>query len=119
MLNACAKNNRKENAMIHQSNFGIEEYVNELDIESSDNVGRIIQRNNHLYTIATINRIIPKVKSAYNDGFYVGDFVLYNWQDDGCYLNQLLNRKNIISKASSHAAKSYHVHSYEQILAAN
>src|SRR5699024_2535008 len=119
MLNACAKNNRKENAMIHQSNFGIEEYVNELDIESSDNVGRIIQKNNHLYTIATINRIIPKVKSAYNEGFFVGDFVLFNCQDDDCHLKQLLDRKNVISKASSHAAKSYHVRSYEQTIAAN
>lgn len=108
--------------MFHQKNYGIEEYLYENTIDTSSNVARIIQKNNNLYTIATINRIIPKVKVANkfsDESFYVGDFVVYHFHDNDYYLEKLLERKNIISKASSHAAKSYHVHSYEQILATN
>ncbi|MDW0117010.1 ribosome small subunit-dependent GTPase A [Sporosarcina thermotolerans] len=108
--------------MFEQKNFGIKKYVNENPINSHSDIARVIQKNNHLYTIATIDKIIPRVKVAHkltDKDFYVGDFVMFNWQDDDYYLEELLQRKNVISKASSHAAKSYHVKSYEQILATN
>lgn len=108
--------------MKKQMNFGITNFVSENPGTSTVNIARIIQKNNHLYTIATVNQIIPQVKVAHkliNKDFYVGDFVLFNQQDEECILVELLERKNVISKASSNAAKSYHVTSHEQILGTN
>lgn len=108
--------------MFKQKNFGIKNYVNENLNTSTENIARIIQKNSHLYTIATVDKIIPRVKIDHKlieKEFYVGDFVVFNWQMDDYYVEELLERKNVISKASSHAAKSYHVSSYEQILATN
>ncbi|HLQ71968.1 MAG TPA: ribosome small subunit-dependent GTPase A [Bacillota bacterium] len=105
--------------MLYQKDFGIEEYIDEYSIVSSNNVARIIQKNSHLYTIATTSQIIPQVVHRSDIDYYVGDFVVFDWQDEVYYIKDLLDRKNVISKASSHAAKSYHVHSYEQFLATN
>ncbi|SHF60294.1 ribosome small subunit-dependent GTPase A [Ornithinibacillus halophilus] len=108
--------------MFDQKSFGIEEYVKGNVINPRNNIARIIMKNNYLYTVATMDQIISQVKVAHKISeweFYVGDFVMLNREDGDYYLEKLLERKNVISKASSYAAKSYHVHSYEQILATN
>lgn len=108
--------------MLKDKNFGVKNFIRENRGSTTENIGRIIQKNNHLYTIATLDQIIHHVKAAHklkDKDFYVGDFVLFNQQDDECLLVELLERKSVISKASSHAAKSYHVTSFEQILATN
>jgi len=107
--------------MFQDTHYGIESYVSENSINTDSFVARIIQKNNYLYTIATHKHIIPDVVVAHDIGMvlYVGDYVTYKMQDGECFLVELLERKNVISKASSHAAKSYHVNTYEQILATN
>lgn len=108
--------------MLEQKNFGVKNFIMKNPGSTIENIARVIQKNNHLYTIATLEQIIFQVSVAHkriDKDFYVGDFVLFNQQGDEYVLEELLERENIISKASSHAAKSYHVSSYEQILATN
>src|SRR5699024_6653114 len=82
----------------------------------------IIQKDHYLYTITTGSKVLHKIQVApgFKDSeLYVGDFVRLHWEDSECYIDLLYERKNAITKASSNVAKSYHVHSYEQILATN
>lgn len=108
--------------MNKELNFGIETYTSENEIDWLNNLARIIQKDHYLYTVTTGNKVLRKIQVA--PGFkdcelYVGDFVGLHWEGGEFYIDQLYERKNAITKASSHAAKSYHVHSYEQILATN
>lgn len=102
--------------------LNLEMYANENGIDTTDYLARIVQKDYFLYTIATKTEIISNVKIApqlIHDELYVGDFVAFNWKDQDCYIEQVFKRKNMVSKAFSHAAKSYHDSSYEQILATN
>lgn len=87
--------------MLDQKNLGVEEYINENNIFLNKNVTRIIQNNNHLFTIAAMEQIIPSVKVSHKSKdieFYMGDFVTFDCQDNNYYLESLLERKILFLK---------------------
>ena len=102
--------------------YGINNYKNEFSTKGEQNIGRVIEKTNFLYTVADTNNALKKAKTVTNlssNEVFVGDYVEYVLFDDYNLITTVLLRINSVSKKESYAAKSFHESEHEQILATN
>lgn len=103
--------------------FGLRKFIEGrkcLEIPEN-NLARIIKKDNNSYTLVKEDESRIRAKKIKKDArdYVVGDFVTYIQKAEHVFLEDLLERKNLISKKSSEARKSVHFKEEEQAMAAN
>lgn len=103
--------------------YCINEYIKKNHIDESILIGRVVEKNNYLYTVAFkdgLTEVMEAVQNLSSSHIFVGDYIEYiQFGESKHIITSVMDRETTVSKQVSHASKSYNINIHEQIFEAN